>query len=801
MSQRVPTAGTPRRSETYADPRLHDGGWSSVRRIARDSLTLLVKLYLQPERFARKVDELVGEQPGNAASQRRSGLADSRARRKLAEGIGATVLGVVGWLLLWCGAFVLAGVPLDWAWMLKGAAAGLALGLAVGWTIRVATGIAIAVTFGAALGVAGGLGIVAHSEAWFGVVIGIAAGLAAGVSYGVAFGVGRGLATGLLLSAIVGLAFGMAAGLAGGIAYVVAFLVAALRLVLAPLKVAVAVWLDGADDDGDAALDTWRLHPARWDPHGRFPLPGLTRLLARLQIEDPRAADEAHRIVVANPTRRGCVAAATLLAADRTVARINSFQGIVALAADVEPFLTGELLEPGERSELRLLRLVSDEATASRDSESIVNRVSRLRAARKHLDARNAASAVIVRRRRNLIEILDRELDAAECEQREFEPVPPVFRSDGTPLELAADGVQSTFTGRSEIFMQLEELLGATRRATVVLHGPRRIGKTSVLKQMPQRLGPSVVPVFVDLQANLGNAESAATLLEGIAHEIVIQARSHRDVGTVPALERGALTHEPYVDFTAWLDALERSIGDRHILLCLDEYETLERMIQEGRLDTRVLGMLRGIVQHRARITVALTGIHAVTELPDAWAAALLSTIHIELDRLTRGEAERLVVEPVPDFPAVYSAPALDAILEATAHQPYLLQVLCSVLVDELNGRRWNEGDPQLIAADVERARPAAVERADVYFEDMWRDVPSGARAFMRKLAQRGSVSCRGSNEELLKDVFMLERRHAVTCVSGSRYSTWALTIPMFGDYIRLRQSVTGRGTTQSPAI
>jgi hypothetical protein len=68
---------------------------------------------------------------------------------------------------------------------------------------------------------------------------------------------------------------------------------------------------------GSSAAAIWARHPARWDPHGRFPLPGLTSLLAELQSQHPTLSIEANRVVAANPTRSKNVASAALVTADR----------------------------------------------------------------------------------------------------------------------------------------------------------------------------------------------------------------------------------------------------------------------------------------------------------------------------------------------------------------------------------------------------------------------------------------------------------------------------------------------------
>lgn len=59
----------------------------------------------------------------------------------------------------------------------------------------------------------------------------------------------------------------------------------------------------------------------------------------------------------------------------------------------------------------------------------------------------------------------------------------------------------SMFFGREDIFGWIERSLpGKFVNHILVLHGQRRVGKTSVLKQIPRHLPQNYVQVFFDLQ-------------------------------------------------------------------------------------------------------------------------------------------------------------------------------------------------------------------------------------------------------------------------------------------------------------
>ncbi len=69
----------------------------------------------------------------------------------------------------------------------------------------------------------------------------------------------------------------------------------------------------------------------------------------------------------------------------------------------------------------------------------------------------------------------------------------------GQPIE---ETESNLFVGRSDTVREIEiSLLGAEQKPALVVWGPRRMGKTSVLLQLPRLLGPEFIPAFVDMQA------------------------------------------------------------------------------------------------------------------------------------------------------------------------------------------------------------------------------------------------------------------------------------------------------------
>src|SRR3989304_4307112 len=92
---------------------------------------------------------------------------------------------------------------------------------------------------------------------------------------------------------------------------------------------------------------------------------------------------------------------------------------------------------------------------------------------------------------------------------------------------------QRMFAGREDIFQWIENsIAGQYADHILVVHGQRRVGKTSVLKQLGNRLPTRFIPVFFDLQGP--TPPSLDHFLWWLAREIVRVLRQERGIESPP---------------------------------------------------------------------------------------------------------------------------------------------------------------------------------------------------------------------------------------------------------------------------
>ncbi len=160
---------------------------------------------------------------------------------------------------------------------------------------------------------------------------------------------------------------------------------------------------------------------------------------------------------------------------------------------------------------------------------------------------------------------------------------------------LALELHKPLFVGRDDVAQQLSEALSRSRRPTFFLTGERRMGKSSILKQLPGLLGSQYLSVFYDLQST-GIASGVAALLAAIAEGIYDQLNTKGML--VKRLEYEQLREDQreneavvYHRFNRWVRDVELLLEreNRILLLAFDEFEKLEEAGQRGHIDLKAL--------------------------------------------------------------------------------------------------------------------------------------------------------------------------------------------------------------------
>jgi predicted transcriptional regulator len=102
-----------------------------------------------------------------------------------------------------------------------------------------------------------------------------------------------------------------------------------------------------------------------------------------------------------------------------------------------------------------------------------------------------------------------------------------------------------------------------------------------------------------------------------------------------------------------------------------------------------------------------------------SWAGYFVNAQTLKVGFLQKAEAYRLITRPVPDYPSeqILGEEVVEEIIRVTGCHPFLVQAVCSKLIDLLNidNRDWAE------LPDVAEAMHQVLESWwDTYFQDLW---------------------------------------------------------------------------------
>jgi hypothetical protein len=356
---------------------------------------------------------------------------------------------------------------------------------------------------------------------------------------------------------------------------------------------------------------------------------------------------------------------------------------------------------------------------------------------------------------RSALEDLRREAQAQASQQ-----VPNPFRS-GNALEPEAG--MDVFRGREGLVRQVESLLAdAGNAASIALLGPRRCGKTSLLKMLPAFM-PDAVVVLFDLQDNPVDS------LPGLFAALDSQARRDRQLD-LPALDRQRLQTTPFETAKAWLDALEEALGARRLLLCIDEFERLEKLFPgEQRELLQLMGLLRATIQHKRRVRLLVSGAAPFEEWRTLWSDHFINVRHIPIGHLARDAALDLLIRPIEEFPPEALPLAVaEAIWGQCRGQPFLTQLYGTLWVNRLN----ETGQRTAGLEALEAVEQQVLQQGRYYFNDLHAKAAPAARTALEALAAGQTPVLEPPTRR------WLERRLLLDAHGG-------LTIPVLGRWIR----------------
>jgi hypothetical protein len=340
------------------------------------------------------------------------------------------------------------------------------------------------------------------------------------------------------------------------------------------------------------------------------------------------------------------------------------------------------------------------------------------------------------------------------------------------------------FVGREDILRELQSMWSGDNLSSVVLYGHRRMGKTSILRNLEAYLPPNVSVIYINLQ-RLATVTSLAEVLLTMAEEIA-------QTLAIDAPEEEKISQHPEMYFNRYLDRLMRQIlpekAKTGLIIALDEFEIIEDLIEANTLPQNFLGYLRSLVQSSPRLAFVFAGLHTLEEMTADYFHPFFGSVYpIPVSFLSPESTRVILANPVgedEDFPLDYTPSALDKIYQLTHGQPYLVQLIGFHLVRFYNKQVFELQRPQDIrfqVEDVEKAIDAEFfQRGNYYFTGVWKQAKQDAAgqgeilivlsSHLQGLTRADLLSSTGLTATTLDLALKtLENHHVIEC-QDSRY-------------------------------
>ncbi|MBN1580054.1 MAG: ATP-binding protein [Anaerolineae bacterium] len=329
------------------------------------------------------------------------------------------------------------------------------------------------------------------------------------------------------------------------------------------------------------------------------------------------------------------------------------------------------------------------------------------------------------------------------------------------------------FFGRESLFTTIHQNLVQTSPSRiVVLHGQRRMGKTSMLYQLAFHIPEQYIPVLLDLQGM--SLDGMASLLWEMMQVIRRAIKRTADI-TTTSQDRQSWFAAPKHSARSFFAHIQEQVGDRHLVLMFDETMLIADKIDAGTLEESIFDCFAELLTQFAYLDFVFSIGSKLGLMKDELVRLSRPTVYQEVGYLETDAARALITQPVRDILS-YTPKAIEAILELSSGQPYYTQLICH----ELFNLMQSQDRTTVILTDVETVRPHVVELAVAQMHYVWSETPSRSKRMLLALAKVEHETGQGASveqlyqalaeqgivmpdQEIKKTLGQLEKRYIVT--------------------------------------
>ncbi|MFM6527735.1 MAG: hypothetical protein ACKPIB_05480, partial [Dolichospermum sp.] len=287
-----------------------------------------------------------------------------------------------------------------------------------------------------------------------------------------------------------------------------------------------------------------------------------------------------------------------------------------------------------------------------------------------------------------------------------------------------------TLFGREDIFSFISDNLAQDVRL-ILFYGQRRVGKTSILKQIPQRISETITDQFIVI--SLDFQDHVDSRLEDILHYIANKILETTEISDkfLTNLADDINSHI-HVFSDQFLPTIYEELGDKKLVFLCDEFDVLSE--QNAR---HIIQLLE---RHTRLFIIPVVG-RNILKLPKLISLLRGAPYH-KIGFLDRENTEKIITQ-AGTVALTYQPEAINAIFHLSAGHPYFIQVICFALYGLASGRHTINPIPdslQITDEDVESIVDTVIGMAQGALE-FWLGLTPEQQAILSAVAEAQKIA------------------------------------------------------------
>jgi len=284
------------------------------------------------------------------------------------------------------------------------------------------------------------------------------------------------------------------------------------------------------------------------------------------------------------------------------------------------------------------------------------------------------------------------------------------FKSQRNPYVIGRPIDQQLFFGRESLFLTIQDHIQQNSNI-ILLYGQRRIGKSSVIRNIPHGLNDLHEFVFVTFNLEHYSQKSLSEILADLAQEILHDLSLDDENIKLPEiteleLDTGIFSHQ-------FLPQVYQLLENKNLVLVLDEFDALMNSSNPELLE-QVYKYLSSLANFNKKLFLILlieqrsVNKHRISKI--------FKDVPVrEIGLLNEESTTNLIIKPAENI-LEYEEDAIKAIFDLSAGHPYFTQAICFTIF----GRAREEDKWTVSSEDVKLIINRAIELAEAGLTWFW---------------------------------------------------------------------------------